>query len=139
MVEEGYAETYGEVFDKYLGIGRPAYEANYPLPTENAIKMIAQAGGLEFHCAPFALCNTEDLLRRFQKCGLDGVEVVHPSHSPEEVEWAKSFADNNNLLKCGGSDFHGGLKNDDANLGRYFAEEGWLELMEKKLGRKLLK
>lgn len=138
MVEEGYAETYDEVFDKYLGIGRPAYEANYPLPPEEAIGMIAQAGGLSFIAHPSHYV-TEDLLRRFQKCGLDGVEVVHPSHSAEEVEWAKSFADNNNLLKCGGSDFHGGLKNDDANLGKYFAEEGWLELMEKKLGRKLLK
>ncbi len=137
MVEEGYAETYDEVFNKYLGIGRPAYEANHPFPPEQAIRLIAQAGGLSFIAHPSHYVN-EDILQQFQKFGLDGIEVIHPSHSHEETEWARSFAGNNGLLKCGGSDFHGGLKNDDANLGRYSMEDGWLESMEKKLGRRLL-
>lgn len=137
MVEEGYAETYDEVFNKYLGIGRPAYEANHPFPPEQAIKMVAQAGGLSFIAHPSHYV-TEDILLQFQKFGLDGIEVIHPSHSSEETEWARSFADANDLLKCGGSDFHGGLKNDDANFGKYSIKEEWLESMQKKLGRRLL-
>jgi len=135
MVEEGYAETYDEVFNKYLGIGRPAYEANYPFPPEEAIKMVAQAGGLSFIAHPSHYVN-EDLLRRFQKFGLDGVEVTHPSHSPEDVEWLGNFAERNNLLKCGGSDFHGGLKNDNMNLGKYSAEDEWLDSMQERLNKR---
>jgi len=137
MVEKGYAESYDEVFDKYLGIGRPAYEANCPFPPAEAIKMIAQAGGLSFIAHPSHYVN-EDLLRQFQKLGLDGVEVVHPSHSPDETEWLRNFADGNGFLKCGGSDYHGGLKNDDANMGKYSSEERWLESMQKKLGRRIV-
>ena len=137
MVEEGYAETYDEVFHKYLGIGRPAYEANYPFPPEEAIRMVADAGGLSFLAHPSHYVS-EDLLCQLVKSGLDGVEVVHPSHSIEEIEFYNIFADGNSILKCGGSDFHGGLKNDDVNLGKYVIEGSCVERMEKKLGRGIL-
>ncbi len=135
MVEEGFAETYNEVFDKYIGIGRPAYEANWPFPPEEAIKMIRDAGGLSFVAHPSHHLSVE-LLQRLQKLGMDGVEVVHPSHSPEEMERISSFAQRNDLLMCGGSDFHGGSKNDDANLGRYSARIDWLESMSTRLVQK---
>jgi predicted metal-dependent phosphoesterase TrpH len=121
MVEEGFAETYDEVFQKYIGIGRPAYEANYSFPPEEAIKMIAQAGGLSFIAHP-ARYVTDEVLRYLINFGIDGIEVVHPSHSVQEMEHYKRFAEENSLLKCGGSDFHGGLKNDDANFGKYFID-----------------
>ena len=121
MVEEGFAETYDEVFQKYIGIGKPAYEANYPFPPEEAVRMISEAGGLSFIAHPAHYVNAE-MLYQLVKLGIDGIEVVHPSHSSEETEYYKKFADENSLLKCGGSDFHGGLKNDDANLGKYFTD-----------------
>jgi hypothetical protein len=138
MVEQGFAETYDEVFDKYLGVGRPAYEANYPFPPEDAIGMISQAGGLSFIAHPSHYV-TQDVLYQLHKIGLDGVEVIHPSHSPEEIEWCRRFADNNDLLKCGGSDFHGGLKNDDANLGKYSVRDEWLDAMQTELRSKFPK
>ena len=138
LVQEGYADTYDEVFDKYLGIGRPAYEANFPFPPGEAIKMIALAGGLSFIAHPSHYV-TEDVLCQLMKFGLDGIEVVHPSHSPEDSEWLKKFADDNSLLKCGGSDFHGGLKNDGANLGRYFTDEKWFESIRRKLSERFRK
>ncbi|MFZ1082745.1 MAG: PHP domain-containing protein [Candidatus Kryptoniota bacterium] len=137
MVEEGFAETYDEVFQKYIGIGKPAYEANYPFPPEEAIKMISQAGGLSFIAHPSHYLN-EEMLSRLVKLGLDGVEVIHPSHSNEETEYYKKFADENSLLKCGGSDFHGGLKNDGANLGKYFIDQLSFEQMLEKIGKKIL-
>lgn len=124
MVEEGFADTYSEVFDKYIGIGRPAYEANYPFPPDAAISMIADAGGLSFLAHPSHYVN-EELLKHLQDGGLDGVEVVHPSHSPEQADFYKRYADENGLLKSGGSDFHGGLKKDDANLGTFVISYEW--------------
>ncbi len=135
MVEEGFAETYDEVFQKYIGIGRPAYEANHPFPPEEAIRMISQAGGLSFVAHP-AHDAGQELLCQLAKFGLDGVEVYHPSHSREQTEYYNRFADEHSLLKCGGSDFHGGLKNDDANLGKYFTALELFALIEDKNKRK---
>lgn len=128
MVEEGLAASYSEVFDKYIGIGRPAYEANYPFPPEAAISMIADSGGLSFLAHPSHFVS-EDLLRHLVESGLDGIEVIHPSHSPEETAFYDRYADEHSLLKCGGSDFHGGLKNDDANLGAYVISYEWVNGM----------
>lgn len=135
MVEEGFAGSYDEVFHKYLGIGKPAYEANHPFPPEEAIRMISEAGGVSFLAHPSHYVNT-DMLHRLLKSGLDGIEVIHPSHSPEETEFYGKFADDNSVLKSGGSDFHGGLKNDDANLGKYFIERDWLDKIQTKIGKR---
>jgi 3',5'-nucleoside bisphosphate phosphatase len=134
MVEEGYAQTYDEVFHKYIGIGRPAYEANYPFPPAEAIGMVSAAGGLAFLAHPSHYVN-EDLLMRLMKDGLQGIEVVHPSHSEEEIAYYNRFANENSLLKSGGSDFHGGLKNDDGNLGKYVIPVEWFNEMRDKLGK----
>lgn len=137
MVEEGYADNYDEVFHKYLGIGRPAYEANHPFPPEDAITMIAEAGGLSFLAHPSHYVNA-DILHRLLKAGLDGVEVIHPSHSPEETLFYEKFADENSILKSGGSDFHGGLKNDEINLGKYSIDVAWVEKMQERIGRRII-
>ncbi len=135
MVEEGFAGSYDEVFHKYIGIGKPAYEANPPFPPDEAIRMISAAGGLSFLAHPSHYVNTA-MLHYLVKAGLDGVEVIHPSHSPEEVEFYGKFADENSLLKSGGSDFHGGLKNDDANLGKYYIGRDWLDAIRARVGKR---
>ncbi|MCL5266583.1 MAG: PHP domain-containing protein [Bacteroidetes bacterium] len=137
MVEEGLAGSYDEVFHKYIGIGKPAYEANHPFPPEEAIRMVSEAGGLSFLAHPSHYVNT-DMLHQLLKAGLDGVEVIHPSHSPEESVFYNKFADENSLLKSGGSDFHGGLKNDDANIGKYYVGQDWLEAMYAKIGKRVI-
>ncbi len=136
MIEEGFAETYEEAFHKYLGIGRPAYEANHPFPPEDAISMVAEAGGLSFIAHPSHYVSDE-ILRYLMKIGVDGIEVVHPSHSKVEMEHYRKFAEDNSMLKCGGSDFHGGMKNDDENLGKFVADPQWVEEMLERIGRRV--
>jgi hypothetical protein len=41
------------------------------------------------------------------KDGLAGLEVYHSGHTPEMVRHYKQIADRLNLLKTGGSDYHG--------------------------------
>ena len=132
MVEEGFAETYDEVFDKYIGIGRPAYEANYSFPPEEAVRMIAGAGGVTFLAHPSHYVSL-DLLVKLLKIGIDGVEVIHPSHSDEEMKYYERFANENSILMSGGSDYHGGLKNDEGNLGRYGIDDSWLQKIKSKI------
>ena len=51
--------------------------------------------------------------------GLDGIEVVHPSHPPALQDHYRSLVNQYFLLESGGSDFHGGKKNDDRSLGQF--------------------
>ncbi|MGC8594843.1 MAG: PHP domain-containing protein [Candidatus Kryptoniota bacterium] len=132
LVREGYANNYQEAFDRYLGIGRPAYERNHPFSPESAINMISAAGGLSILAHPSHYIS-EDVLLYLVKSGLNGIEVVHPSHSQfEENKWRR-LASNNSLLISGGSDFHGGLRKDEDNLGKFFVEIDSVNLMKKKL------
>jgi predicted metal-dependent phosphoesterase TrpH len=50
------------------------------------------------------------------EAGLDGIEVVHPSHLPHQVKHYRGIVNEYFLLESGGSDFHGGDRNDYSNL-----------------------
>jgi predicted metal-dependent phosphoesterase TrpH len=48
MVEKGYCETIRECFDKYIGLGKPAYSEKTELTAVEAVKAIRAAGGLAY-------------------------------------------------------------------------------------------
>jgi predicted metal-dependent phosphoesterase TrpH len=132
LVLEGYANNYQEAFDKYLGIGRPAYERNHPFSPDSAINMISTAGGLSFLAHPSHYIS-EGVLMKLIKSGLNGIEVIHPSHSEHETDKWRKLASNNSLLISGGSDFHGGKRSDEDNLGKFFVGVDVVNTMKKKL------
>lgn len=132
MVEEGLAKSYHDVFSRYLGFGRPAYVEKYHCSPDEAISLIAAAGGLSFVAHPgYSL--PEDILFRLINAGLDGIEVIHPSHSPETVTHYQGIAAEYYLLESGGSDFHGGPKNDDAALGQFTIPIATVDAMRRRL------
>ena len=51
--------------------------------------------------------------------GMDGIEVLHPSHSFEQQKYFHQLAKNLNLLETGGSDYHGTRKYDDENFSKF--------------------
>lgn len=106
LVEEGYVFSISEAFQKYLGYNRPAYEQKYFLSPEEAVRLIHEAGGLACLAHP-GIYNRDDLLPALVACGLDGIEAVHPKHTPEQIRRYEEFADRHGLLKTGGSDCHG--------------------------------
>ena len=118
LLEEGLIETYHEAFMKYIGVGAPAYEKKYQLSPLEATQLIAQAGGLTFLAHP-GKYTTDFELSTLIQTGLDGIEVVHPSHNEARQEFYRGVVHQYFLLECGGSDFHGGKKNDDQTLGVY--------------------
>lgn len=132
LVEEGLIETYDEAFAKYIGNGRPAYEKKILFSPEEAIALIASAGGLSFLAHPGKSLSDVVLLRLI-KSGLDGIEVIHPSHTPEQVSHYRKIATQYFLLESGGSDFHGGDRNDNGALGSYNVPIGWVEAMKRRL------
>jgi hypothetical protein len=65
--------------------------------------------------------------------GLDGIEVVHPSHSEERVAFYRGIVSEYFLLASGGSDFHGGRRNDLQALGRYHITAEEVDMMRRRL------
>ena len=113
LVRKGYCQTYREVFDQWLGTGKPAYIRRFlPLPTE-AIDTIHAAGGVAVMAHPFgnpngtAVNKVRKMLKTLVPIGLDGLEVYYSDHTPAETAQARQLAEDFGLLMSGGSDFHG--------------------------------
>ena len=132
LVSGGHAESYHQAFSKYIGDGKPAYEKKEEYSIEDTVRLIAEAGGLSFLAHPGRSMN-EALLFQLIKAGLDGIEVIHPSHSPDLVRYYRGIVDEYCLLESGGSDFHGGAKGDETLFGRIGIPVEAVDVMRRRL------
>lgn len=132
LLEEGLVDSFHEAFEKFIGTGGPAYESKFQLNPQEAFRLISSAGGLSFLAHPGGYFVEQDLLELI-KIGLDGIEVVHPSHSPQQREYYRGIVNQYFLLESGGSDFHGGKKNDDHVFGAFTVPMHVVETMRSRL------
>jgi predicted metal-dependent phosphoesterase TrpH len=132
LVQGGYVDSYQEAFSRFLSTGKPAYEKKYQISVREAIALIANAGGLSFVAHPGNFFDERVLLTLIKE-GVDGIEVVHPSHSTERMTYYRGIAEEYFLLTSGGSDFHGGRKNDDDVLGRFAITAEAVNVMRRRL------
>ncbi len=135
LVRYGFVNDFYEAFNKYLGVGCPAYEKNIEISPRRAIRLIAEVGGISFIAHP-ARYLSEDDLANLINYGIDGIEVIHPSHDDELVRYYRSIADEYFLLESGGSDFHGGLRHDENCIGVYTVPYSFVETMKQRLNLK---
>jgi 3',5'-nucleoside bisphosphate phosphatase len=133
MLERGLISSYYEAFNKYIGNGCPAYEKKVHLSPQSAFKIINDAGGLSFIAHPGNM--PESLLKELINAGVDGIEVIHPSHSAQQTKFYRGIVNEYFLLESGGSDFHGGKREDEGNFGKYFTAPSVVETMRKRLLR----
>jgi predicted metal-dependent phosphoesterase TrpH len=132
LVELGLIESYQEAFLRFLGTGRPAYEKKYQISPREAFDLVAAAGGLTFVAHPGNSIDEKILLGLINE-GVDGIEVIHPSHSPERVAHFNGIVGEYFLLASGGSDFHGGKRNDREAFGKFTIPEDQVEFMRRRL------
>jgi predicted metal-dependent phosphoesterase TrpH len=132
VVEEGFMSSYHDVFSKYIGNSGPAFVQKVHCGIEEALSIVGEAGGLSFLAHPGNVIPEQTVLKLI-KAGLDGIEVVHPSHSPDKVAHYRGVAHQYYLLESGGSDFHGGRRNDDAALGNFTIPLSTLNAMRRRL------
>jgi 3',5'-nucleoside bisphosphate phosphatase len=135
LVEEGLIRNYQEAFDQYIRNGGPAYEHKYTLNPSEAISIINKAGGLSFLAHPNYLKDEKIFLNLIEQ-GIDGIEIVHPSHSNETIQHLEKIANEYFLLTSGGSDFHGGLKNDEHSFGAFTVPYKMVTAMKQRLFKK---
>jgi predicted metal-dependent phosphoesterase TrpH len=133
MLENNIVSSFFEAFNKYIGNGGPAYEKKVYLSPQSAFRIISDAGGLSFIAHPGNM--PENILKEIIEAGVDGIEVIHPSHSKLQEKFYRGIVNTYFLLECGGSDFHGGKREDEKNLGSYFTDYSVIDGMRKRLMR----
>jgi predicted metal-dependent phosphoesterase TrpH len=133
MLERGFTNSYFEAFNKYIGNGCIAYEKKVHVSPRSAFKIISDSGGLSFIAHPGIM--PENILKELIESGVDGIEVVHPSHNPQLVKFYRGIVNEYFLLESGGSDFHGGRREDENNLGKFFVTPSVVEAMRQRLLR----
>ena len=131
LLEKGFVNSYFEAFNKYIGNGCPAFEKKVHLSPQSAVKIISDAGGLSFVAHPGNM--PEDILKELIEAGIDGIEVYHPSHSPQHIKFYKGIVNEYFLLQSGGSDLHGGKREDEKNFGKFYADISAVEAMRNRL------
>lgn len=106
LVAKGYFATVQDVFDALLHRGGPAYVPQPKLSPQEAVELIHKAGGIAVLAHPSELSDVTLPERLFSEIAFDGVEVWHPSATPELQQHWLSVAGKYKLLVSGGSDFH---------------------------------
>lgn len=128
LVENGWAMNLRDAFDRYLGAGRPAYLDKRRISIPEAIELIHRCGGIAVLAHPGQF-GTLERLQRLAAMGLDGVEVIHPSHSAEDRARLLTLSTHLKLVPSGGSDSHGGADGVRV-VGAMKVPGEWLELQE---------
>ncbi|MDF2572424.1 MAG: phnPP [Sporomusa sp.] len=105
LVENGYVKSVSEAFDLLLAKNGPAYVPHYKLTPEQAIRLIAQAGGIAVLAHP-GLIGDDSVVLNLIKAGIHGLEVYHPEHDQAMTSRYLAIASKYNLKITGGSDFH---------------------------------
>jgi len=106
ILEAGYCQNKQEVFDKYISNDAPAYVAKPTPSPKKVIKTIKKAGGIPVIAHPFTIRN-DAIIDELVKMGVMGIEVYYAKSSEEMINHYETFACDRNLIRTGGTDFHG--------------------------------
>ena len=122
-IKYGYATSIQEAFDKYLiEAHNKTRSIGKGIPYEECLDLILKSNGIPVLAHPKSLELSEkeflELLKEMINLGLMGIEVCHPSHTIEEMEYYLDIANKYNLLISGGSDYHGPNVKPDIEIGR---------------------
>ena len=131
MVAGGWVRDFREAFDKWLGWGRPAYAGKAKFDVADAIALVHRAGGLAVWAHPGESA-TPTRVQRLADVGLDGVEVLHPSHPPYLVQRLMDTVEKAGVLPSGGSDWHG-TQEGPRRLGGQLVPKIWLDRQDAKV------
>ena len=131
LVSGGFARDHREVFDRWLGAGRPAFVEKRRLAMGEAFALIHEAGGLAVYAHPGGEGSRERVVA-LAALGMDGLEVRHPGHSAADIARLGALAEQLDLLPSGGSDWHGAPEG-PRTIGNMNVPEDWLARQEERL------
>ncbi|MDO0821575.1 PHP domain-containing protein [Desulfosporosinus nitroreducens] len=118
LIERGFVKNIKEAFERYIGLGAPAYVPHYKLTTEEGIELVRQAHGIPVLAHP-GMQRLDEGIPAWVEVGLQGIEVLHSEHKSDDVSRYRAIAQQYKLLMTGGSDFHGEARKPGVELGRW--------------------
>jgi len=135
LIQKGYASSYEEAFDRFLGEDGVAFVRHDAPPIEEAITRIREAGGFSSlaHPVRVRVPSVDRFVRGLVGTGLDAVEVQHSDHGAVVQAEYRQIADKYGLAVTGGSDFHGTVK-PHVRLGGVKVERSVLEKLRERFG-----
>jgi predicted metal-dependent phosphoesterase TrpH len=141
LVKKGVVASRDEAFSQMLHNNSKYYVSHYSPSPEDAIKLIKAAGGVSVIAHPMASHRGRiislDTFGSLITAGLDGIEVDHRDHSPDEKAQLITLAKESNLVMTGASDYHGNGKLNQ--LGEYITEPSqWEKLEERATARRVI-
>ena len=111
LVELGLASDVSDAFKRYLERGGPYFLPRRMLSLECSIRAIVEAGGVAVLAHPFQYRMDDKRLRALieesMAHGLRGMECLYSGYSGEQSAYLSALAREYDLLRTGGSDFHG--------------------------------
>ncbi len=123
LIEHGAVSSMDEAFSRFLIQGTDTYVEKPLPPGAEAIRVVHEAGGVICMAHPGHHASHQ-VVMGLVAAGLDGIEVVHPSHDSMLEEYYASLATRFGLLKSGGSDYHARDGHGEQGLGaRWFSPE----------------
>lgn len=106
LLKGGWVRNEEEAFRRYIARGRPAFVEKRPSPPEQVCERIRRAGGVAILAHP-GRDFTQAELAGWMERDFDGVEVLHPRNDPGMRRTLERLAADRDLLRGGGSDWHG--------------------------------
>ncbi|MGI6077876.1 MAG: PHP domain-containing protein [Fastidiosipilaceae bacterium] len=116
MQRKNYVASLQEAFDDWLGKGRPAYVPRRSAPLEEAVQEIRHCQGVAVIAHPQKYGWTKDRstlfgkFKRLKEVGVVGIETIHGEMPLNISRFIADVADDLELLKTIGSDYHGNTK-----------------------------
>jgi 3',5'-nucleoside bisphosphate phosphatase len=128
LIARRFVTNVHEAFDRYLGMGRPAYVAKDLPQLTSVVELVRGTGGVT-SAAHLKERGDPQSLAQLKAAGVDAVEVVHPAHDARTRRRLEEHARRAELLLTGGSDWHGESRVDESRgeLGTVTVPDAWLE------------
>lgn len=139
MVVRGYVRDRQEAFDTFLSDTGPAYVPRYAPHVIEAIRLIRGANGLAVLAHPWGRGMgqylTSEVITELAAHDLEGIEVDHPDHDPQDRELLTELGFRLGLIRTGSSDYHGlGKRHNPLGVNTTRAS-GYREILRRIAGR----
>ncbi len=125
LVARNLVKSKKKAFDLLLAKGRPAYVERSRYTAQECIDLIHRAGGVSVLAHPATVYlpdpKMREVLGELKGYGLDGIETYYAEHRPENMRKFSGWAEELDLIRTGGTDYHG-ANTPDLKLGTGFGQ-----------------
>lgn len=105
LIRAGHVPSLEVAFRDLLTPGKPGYVPSSYMRPQDAVGLIARAGGVAVLAHPGRL-RDEDIIDELVEAGLAGLEVFYATHEPGQIAHYREIAAEHGLVMTAGADFH---------------------------------